>query len=319
MKIIVLDGYALNPGDLSWEKFKELGDVSIFDRTPLELRKERSKGADILITNKTNIDKLLINELPNLKYIGVLATGYNVVDIESARNRGIIVTNIPSYSTNSVAQMTFALILELCNHVKSHSDAVKCGTWSKSKDFCFWNHSLIELSNKKIGIIGFGNIGRKVAHIATAFGMDILALNRSKTDESYRKNFIWTDLNELLQKSDIITLHCPLTAETKGLINRDTLKLMKKNAFLINTSRGGLIIEEDLAEGLNKGKIAGAGLDVLTTEPPERENPLLKAKNCIITPHISWATRESRIRLMEIAIENIKAFISGEPINVINK
>jgi glycerate dehydrogenase len=319
LKIIVLDGYALNPGDLSWEKFKELGDVTIFDRTPLELRKERSKGADILITNKTNIDKLLINELPNLKYIGVLATGYNVVDIEGARNRGIVVTNIPSYSTNSVAQMTFALILELCNHAKSHSDAVKCGTWSKSKDFCFWNHSLIELSNKKIGIIGFGNIGKKVAHIATAFGMNILALNRSKTDESYRKNFIWTDLNDLLQKSDIVTLHCPLTAETKGLINRDTLKLMKRDAFLINTSRGGLIIEEDLAEVLNKGKIAGAGLDVLTAEPPERENPLLKAKNCIITPHISWATRESRIRLMEIAIENIKAFISGKPINVINK
>jgi glycerate dehydrogenase len=318
MKIVVLDGFALNPGDLSWEALKNIGDVTIYDRTPEEKRFERAKDAEIIITNKTLIDKELLHKLDKLKYVGVLATGYNVVDTEEAKKKGIIVTNVPAYSTDSVAQMVFALLLELSNHTKSHSDAVKCGTWSRSKDFCFWNHPLVELSGKTMGIIGFGSIGEKVADIAEAFGMKVLAYSRTVKVQSHRKNFKWVTLEELLKQSDVVSLHCPLLSETKGLINRDTLKLMKKNAILINTSRGPLVLENDLADALNNGVIAGAGLDVLCSEPPEKDNPLFKAKNCIITPHIAWASKEARERLMATAVSNVKRFLEGNAVNVVN-
>ncbi|MCX7710768.1 MAG: D-2-hydroxyacid dehydrogenase [Clostridia bacterium] len=319
MRIVVLDGYALNPGDLSWDKLNELGNVKIYDRTSLNEIEERAKGADILFTNKTPLNRGILEKLPELKYIGVLATGYNVVDIDEAKKRNIIVTNIPNYSTMSVAQMTFALLLELCYHAEQHSIAVKSGEWANSKDFCFWKHPLTELAGKTIGIIGFGNIGQKVADIATAFGMDVMAFSRTKNDQSHRTNFRWAELNELFAQSDVVSLHCPLFPETRGLINKETLKLMKSSAFLINTSRGPVIVEEDLAEALEKGIIAGAGIDVMSSEPPKADNPLFNTKNCIITPHVAWATKEARIRLMDIAANNLKAFIEGKPVNVVNQ
>lgn len=319
MKIVVLDGYTLNPGDLNWEPLTLLGDTTVYDRTPSDLIIERSKHADIIFTNKTPLSEKEFSVLPSLKFIGVLATGYNVVDIEAAKKRNITVCNVPAYSTESVAQMTFALILELCHHVQDHSNAVMEGKWSNSQDFCFLNYPLIELSGKTLGIIGFGSIGQKVADIASAFGLNILVYSRHKNDQSTRKNFRWAELNELLTESDIISLHCPLFTETKGIINKSVLKMMKKTSFLINTARGGLVVDEDLAEALNDGIIAGAALDVLSTEPPSKENPLFSAKNCIITPHISWATKEARARLMDIAVDNLKAFINSNPINVVNK
>jgi glycerate dehydrogenase len=317
MKIVVLDGYTLNPGDLSWSELERLGEVTIYDRTPVELIVERSRGAEILLTNKTPLGENEFAQLPELKYIGVLATGYNIVDIENAKKRNIIVTNIPTYGTCSVAQMTFALILELCHHVQEHSNAVRRGDWSKSRDFCFWNYPLIELANKTIGIIGFGRIGQQVCKIAESFGMNILAYDPYKSDEIKCSNYKWAELDELFRESDIISLHCPLFPETKGIINKDSLNKMKKSAFLINTSRGPLVIDKDLAEALNSERIAGAGLDVLSEEPPKADNPLLSAKNCLITPHISWATYEARARLMTIAADNLKAFIENKPINVV--
>lgn len=318
MKIVVLDGYTLNPGDLSWEDLKEAGNLTVYDRTPDEKILERSQGADILIINKTPLGEDILALLPDLKYIGVLATGYNVVDIEAAKKRKVIVTNIPGYSTKSVAQMAFALLLELCHHVQDHSNTVRSGVWSESKDFCFWNYPLIELDGKTMGIIGFGRIGQQVADIAAAFGMNIVAFSRHRNDQSHRDNFKWCDLDELLENSDVVSLHCPLFPETKGIINKESLGRMKSTAFLINTSRGPLVVDEDLADALNSGVIAGAGLDVLSVEPPDRNNPLLTAKNCIITPHIAWAAKEARIRLMNIAVENLKAFLSGNPVNVVN-
>jgi glycerate dehydrogenase len=318
MKIIVLDGHTLNPGDLSWEKLNTLGEVVIYDRTPSDKILERSAGAEVLITNKTPLTEETINHLPNLKYIGVLATGYNVVDTIAAKKRNIIVTNVPAYSTISVAQLVFALLLELCHHVQKHSDSVMVGKWAKSADFCYSDFPLIELSGKTMGIIGFGNIGKKVADIATVFGMNIIAASRHHTDQSDRKNFRWAEINELLELADVISIHCPLTPETKGLINSESLKRMKSSAFLINTSRGPVVVEHDLADALNKGIIAGAGIDVLSNEPPAKDNPLFKAKNCLITPHIAWATKEARIRLMDIAVNNLAAFINGKPINIVN-
>jgi glycerate dehydrogenase len=318
MKIVVLDGYTLNPGDLSWDQFMKLGDVIIYERTPGDKIIERSKDAEILITNKTPLREETLNSLPLVKYIGVLATGYNVVDTAAAKKRGIVVTNIPSYGTSSVAQMTFALILELCHHVQRHSDTVMSGKWSESADFCYWDYPMIELSGKTLGIIGFGNIGGKVGDIATAFGMNIIGSSNPRTDQSERKNFRWAEINELLEQSDIVSIHCPLVPETKGLINAESLKKMKKSAFLINTSRGPIIEEKDLAEALNKGIIAGAGIDVMAVEPPSGDNPLFKAKNCIITPHIAWATKEARTRLMQIAVANLSSFIGGKPVNVVN-
>lgn len=319
MKIVVLDGFALNPGDLKWDALKELGDVTIYERTPAELVVERSSGAEIIFSNKTPLGEEVFSKLPSLKYIGVLATGYNVVDTEAARKRNIIVTNVPAYSTNSVAQIVFALLLELCHHVQDHSTAVHKGDWVNSKDYCFWNFPLIELAGKTIGIIGFGRIGQQVADIAEAFGMKIMAFNPSHKDQSHRKDFRWAELEELLKEADVVSLHCPLFPNTKGLINKDSLSKMKKTAFLLNTSRGALVIEEDLAVALNNGTIAGAGLDVLSQEPPKADNPLLTAKNCIITPHIAWATKEARIRLLDITVSNLKAFFQGTPTNVVNK
>jgi glycerate dehydrogenase len=318
MKIVVLDGYTLNPGDLSWDELNKLGDLTVYNRTPDDEIVKRSKGAEILFTNKTILGEGIFQELPGLKYVGVLATGYNVVDIEAAKKRGIVVTNIPAYGTDSVAQMTFALILELCQHVQQHSDSVMSGKWAESVDFCYWDYPLIELAGKTIGIIGFGSIGQKVGDIATAFGMNVLGADKHQTDQSHRKNFQWAEISAVLSDSDIVTLHSPLTNETKGLINKDNLNSMKRSAFLINTSRGPVVVENDLADALNAGIIAGAGLDVLSVEPPSPDNPLFKAKNCIITPHISWATREARGRLMDIAVTNLKAFMEGSNINRIN-
>lgn len=319
MKIVVLDGHTLNPGDLSWEGIEALAETTIHERTPPESILARAVDADILITNKTPLNKATLDALPRLKYIGVLATGYNVVDIEAARARCIPVCNIPAYGTASVAQATFALLLELCNRVKDHHDAVQQGEWSAASDFCFWKHPLIELSGKTMGIIGFGHIGQNVADIAAAFGMKVLAFSRSRSDQSARKNFEWSELDDLLTKSDVVSLHCPLFDDTRGIINRRSLALMKKTAFLINTSRGPLIEEADLAEALDSQSIAGAALDVLSVEPPPASNPLLSARNCLVTPHIAWATLDARKRLMDIAANNIKAWLAGTPENVVNR
>ncbi len=319
MKIVVLDGYTLNPGDLSWDRLHPLGEVTVFDHTPFHQTVERAKGAEVIFTNKTPLGEAELSQLDGLKYIGVLATGYNVVDVDAAKKRNIIVTNIPTYGTKSVAQMTFALILEMTQHVQHHSEAVHNGEWTNSRDFCFWKYPLTELEGKTMGILGFGRIGQSVADIAQAFGLKVLGYDSFRSDQSGRKDFKWAELDELLAQSDIISLHCPLFAETKGIINKNSLSRMKKTALLVNTSRGPLIIEEDLAEALNEGIIAGAGLDVLSVEPPKAENPLLKAKNCLITPHISWATKEARARLMDIAVDNIEAFLAGSPVNVVNK
>lgn len=317
MNIVILDGYALNPGDLSWTDFNSLGNLKVYDRTPPDLVFERSESAQIILTNKTVLSGEMLRRLPELKYIGVLATGYNVVDTDEARKLGIVVSNIPAYSTDSVAQLTFSLILEFCFRPQKHSDSVMNGKWSDSKDFTFRDYPLTELSSKTLGIIGFGNIGRKVFEIASAFGMNIIAFSRTRKDKP-GKNFRWVELNDLFSEADIISVHCPLTPETKNLVNAERLSLMKKTAIIINTSRGPIVSEPDLAEALNNGKIAGAGLDVLSVEPPSKENPLIGAKNCIITPHIAWATFEARTRLMNIAVKNVKSYVSGKPVNVVN-
>ncbi|PKL39965.1 MAG: glycerate dehydrogenase [Spirochaetae bacterium HGW-Spirochaetae-1] len=320
MKITILDGYTLNPGDLSWQGFADLGDLTVHDRTPPEEIIGRSLGSDILITNKTLLLRDTIAALPVLRYIGVLATGYNVVDIEAAAQRDIPVTNIPSYGTRSVAQMVFAHILELCHRVQRHSDSVHEGRWTSSTDFCYWEHPLIELSGKVMGIIGFGRIGAQVGAIAAAMGMSVLAYDNDLGTEPAIPGFRQArSLEEVFRESDIVSLHCPLTEHTRAMVNRDTLRLMKKSAFIINSSRGPLVADADLAEALNSGTIAGAGLDVLSTEPPEQDNPLLTAKNCLITPHIAWATFEARKRLMDIAVENLRSFLAGKAVNVVNR
>jgi glycerate dehydrogenase len=319
MKIVILDGYTLNPGDLSWDGLMPLGEVVIYDRTPADQVVERAAGAEVIFTNKTPLGEEVLNRLPALKFIGVLATGYNVVDTEAARARDIIVANVPGYGTTSVVQMTFALLLELCQHVQHHSDVVKAGKWANSPDFCFWDYPLVELAGKTMGIIGFGSIGQQVGDVATAFGMNIIGNSRHWTDQSHRPNFRWAEIPELLEQSDVVSIHCPLFPETKGLINKERLKHMKSTAFLINTSRGPIIVEQDLADALNKDVIAGAGIDVLSVEPPAKDNPLFRAKNCLITPHIAWATKEARARLLEIAVNNLLAFMSGNPVNVVNK
>lgn len=319
MKLVVLDGYTLNPGDLNWEGIKKFGDLEVHDRTPESQIVERCQGAEIIFTNKTPLREAILSQLPDLKYIGVLATGYNVVDVDYAKARGIAVANVPGYGTASVVQMTFALLLELCQHVQSHSDSVRQGDWAASPDFCYWNYPLIELEGKTIGIIGFGSIGQKVADIATAFGMNIIGFSRTRSDQSHRKNFKWAELNELLKESDVVSVHCPLFPETQGIINKDSLRLMKRTAFFLNTSRGPLMVDQDLADALNEGIIAGAGIDVLSVEPPSADNPLFKAKNCLITPHIAWATKEARSRLMGIAENNLSSFLNQKPINIVNK
>ncbi len=318
MKIVILDGYTLNPGDLSWDGLRQLGDLVVYDRTPGDKVAERAEGAEVIFTNKTPIGEDVLVQLNTLKYIGVFATGYNIVNTEAARAKGIIVANVPGYGTASVVQMTFALMLELCLHVHHHSDAVKEGKWTRSADFCFWDFPLVELSGKTLGIIGYGNIGQQVGDVATAFGMKIIGNSRRRSDQSRRTNFKWLDVPELLHQSDFVSIHCPLFPETKGLINKESLKQMKSSAFLINTSRGPIIIEEDLADALNNNVIAGAGIDVLSVEPPPKENPLFSAKNCIITPHIAWATKEARARLLDTSVSNLSEFLKGNPVNVVN-
>lgn len=318
MKIVVLDGFTLNPGDISWDALHALGELKVYDRTPADQIIERCEGATVVLTNKTPLTDETLKQLNKLQYIGVLATGYNVVNTAAAKAQSVIVCNAPNYSTASVVQTTFALLLELTHHMQRHSDAVASGKWSRSKDWCFWDYPLTELSGKTLGIIGFGNIGRSVAAVGAAFGMHVACASRTKKDQTAIQNFRWVELTELLSNADVISIHCPLVPETKGLINRTTLSQMKQTAFLINTSRGPIVVDEDLAHALNNNVIAGAGLDVLSTEPPSPDNPLLKANNCIITPHIGWASKEARLRLMQITIDNLKAFMQGKPVNVVN-
>lgn len=318
MKIVVLDGYTLNPADMSWEGLQQLGELIVYDRTSLELTVERIGDAEIILTNKVVLSKEILQRTPSVKYIGVTATGYNVVDIVAAKELGIIVTNVPAYSTDSVAQLTFAFILELCHHVGEHNRLVHEGVWTNSEDFTFWNYPLIELAGKTLGIIGFGSIGQATARIATAFGINVIVYNRTKRLELETDKIKFAELEEVLSKSDFISLHCPLTDQTQGLINKESIAIMKDGAFLINTSRGPVLLEQDVADALNSGKLAGVGLDVVSIEPITEDNPLLKAKNCIITPHFGWAPREARERLMDTIIKNIKAFINNKPVNVVN-
>lgn len=319
MKIVVLDGFTLNPGDLSWETLQQLGELTVYDRTPQDKVVERSAGAEVILSNKVPLGEDILKQLPALKFIGVLATGFNVIDIEAAKKQSVIVCNVPGYGTDSVVQMTFALLLELCQHVQRHSDSVMKGDWAASADWCYWNFPLVELANKTMGIIGFGSIGQEVGVVAAAFGMNVLGASRHHTDQSHRKNFAWASIPDLLNQSDVVSIHCPLSPETKGLINKDSLHTMKNTAFLINSSRGPIIVDEDLADALNNDVIAGAGIDVLSAEPPPADNQLFRAKNCIITPHIAWATKEARLRLMNMVVANLKAFIEGNPVNVVNK
>ncbi len=319
MKIVVLDGYTLNPGDLTWEGLENLGELTVYDRTPVEQILERVGDAEVIFTNKTPLSKETLAKVPTVKYIGVLATGYNIVDTKAAQEQGIIVTNIPTYGTAAVAQFVFALLLEICHHVWAHSEAVKNGAWTNSPDFCFWNYPLIELAGKTMGIIGFGRIGQATAKIAQSFGMKVLAYDEFQDKALEDDTLKYATLDELLANSDVISLHCPLFESTKGIINRDTIAKMKDGVIIINTSRGPLVVEEDLAQALNSGKIFGAVVDVVSTEPINKDNPLLTAKNCIVTPHIAWAPMESRNRLMNIALDNLKAFLTGDPVNVVNK
>jgi glycerate dehydrogenase len=316
MRITVLDGYTLNPGDLTWDDLKSLGQVEILDRTPDEQIVQRSHGSEIVLTNKAKLKRESIRELTVLKYIGILATGTNVVDLATAREAGIVVTNVPAYGTASVAQATIALLLELTNAVGPHSQSVHASNWSRNPDWCYWEKPLVELSGLTMGIIGFGRIGRTVAEISAALGMKVLAFTgKAKALPPLVEN---ADLESLLRNSDVVSLHCPLTPATERLINTERLSWMKPGAILLNTSRGGLLDEEAVAEALDSGQLGGAGLDVLSKEPPPPDHPLLRAKNCIITPHQAWATRAARQRLMKAVVENVRSFLAGKPQNVVS-
>jgi len=317
MKIVVLDGYCLNPGDLSWDALRRLGDLEVYDRTRVDEVLARAAGAAIAFTNKTPLPGYILDQLPELRYIGVLATGYNIVDVDAARARGIVVTNIPTYGTASVAQFVFALLLELCHHVGLHAEAVRNGEWSHNPDWSFWKSPLVELAGRTMGIVGFGRIGRAAGRIADAMGMRVIANDTYQGDPPDWPGFRFAPLEELLRESDVVSLHSPLFPETRGMINARTLALMKPSAFLINTSRGPLVVDQDLADALNAGRLAGAGLDVLSVEPPAENNPLLSARNCLVTPHMAWATREARSRLMDLTVANVTAFLAGTPQNVI--
>lgn len=317
MKIVILDGYTENPGDLSWEGFEKLGEVTVYDRTPAEKVVERIGDAEAVITNKTPLTKEVFEACPQIQYVGMLATGYNVVDVEAAAKRGIPVCNIPTYGTAAVAQMTLALLLEACQHVGAHSDAVKAGEWTKSADWCLWKYPLIELAGKTMGIIGFGRIGQAVGILAKAFGMRVLAYDGFPTQEG-RKIADYVELDELFAASDVISLHCPLFDSTRGIINKENIHKMKDGVIILNTSRGPLIVEEDLAVALNNGKVYAACCDVVSTEPVEADNPLLGCSNSILTPHIAWAPKESRQRLMDIAVSNLAEFLAGRTVNAVN-
>jgi glycerate dehydrogenase len=318
MNIVILDGYTLNPGDLDWTNFEKLGNVKIYKRTPANQVIERAKNAEIILTNKTIIDKNTIKRLSKqLKYIGVLATGYDVVDIEQASIMNIPVTNVPTYGTQSVAQMAFAHILNLAHHITEHSQGVKNDKWSSAPDFCYWEFPLIDLANKTLGIVGFGRIGQATANLGKAFEMNIL-IHKPTPPASLPDGIRYVELDEIFSESDVISFHCPLNSETENMVNSYSLSLMKPSAFLINTSRGGLIDEEALANSLHSGEISGAGLDVLASEPPQPDSPLLSAPNCYITPHIAWATKEARCRLINSAFSNLETFLRGRPQNVVN-
>ena len=319
MKIVILDGYTENPGDLSWEAFKKYGDLTVYDRTPYDddVIAERIGDAEAVFTNKCPISRKTIDACPGMKYISVLATGYNIVDYQYAREKGISVSNVPAYGTASVGQFAIALLLEVCHHVQRHSDAVHEGKWQSAPDWCFWDYPLIELAGKTIGIIGFGRIGRTTGRIAKAMGMSVLATGSHECSEGL-EIAEYTDLDTILKESDVIALHCPLFPETQGIINKATIAKMKDGVIIINNSRGQLVVEQDLADALNCGKVAAAGLDVVSTEPIKEDNPLLKAKNCLITPHISWAPKESRLRILDCSEKNLQSYLSGTPQNVIN-
>ena len=318
MKIVVLDGYCLNPGDLSWDALRRFGDLEVFERTPPDEVAGRIAGAAIALTNKTPMPAAVLRQAPDLRYIGVLATGYDVVDVSAARAQGIVVTNVPTYGTASVAQFVFALLLELCHNVKLHAEAVRAGDWARGPDWSFWRSPLVEVAGKTMGIVGFGRIGRQTGRIADAMGMRVIAADAVTKDAPEYPGFRWAGAEELLCESDVVSLHAPLLPETRGMIHARTLALMKPSAFLINTSRGPLVNAQDLADALNAGRLAGAGLDVLATEPPPADSPLLTARNCLITPHIAWATREARSRLMDAAVQNVAAFAAGQPRNVVS-
>ena len=320
MKIVILDGYVENPGDLSWDGFRKLGDLIVHDRTPFDDEAEiirRISGAEAVITNKTPISKNTIASSPALKYIGVLATGYNVVDFKAAMEKGIPVTNIPAYGTSAVGQFAIAMLLEICHRIGHHDRAVKQGRWGKNIDWCFWDYPLIELAGKTMGIIGFGRIGQTTGKIARALGMEVIAQDELET-ASAAKIGAYVSRDELYARSDVICLHCPLSHSTDGMINKESIARMRNGVIIINNARVKLIVEQDLADALNSGKVYAAALDVVSSEPITEDNPLLKAKNCIITPHISWASRESRSRLMDAAVANLKAFIDRKPVNVVN-
>lgn len=321
MKIVVLDGYTENPGDLSWEALGKLGELTVYDRTSLTDEQEaisRIGDAEVVYTNKTPLTGAVLDACPNIKFIGVLATGYNVVDCACAKEKGIPVANVPAYGTAAVGQFAIALLLEICHHIGHHSDSVHQGEWAGSADFCYWHYPLIELDGKTMGIIGFGKIGQVTGRIAKAMGMKILATGSRPTEEG-KAIAEYVDLDTLLAESDVIALHCPLFPETQGIISKETIAKMKDGVILINNSRGPLIVEEDLYNALESGKVAAAGLDVMSSEPVKADNILLKARNCIITPHISWASRECRQRIMDCAVKNLQAYLNGEPINVVNR
>lgn len=319
MKIVVLDGYAGNPGDLSWDAMGELGELTVYDRTPADpdLVIERIGDAEIVFTNKTPLSRQILTACPNLKFVGILATGYNIVDVDTAKELGIPVCNVPGYSTDAVAQMTLALLLEICHHVAHHSQQVHAGQWSSARDFCFWDYPLIELAGKTMGIVGFGSIGRKVGTLAKCLGMKVLATGSRPTEEG-KAIGEYVDLDTLLRESDVISLHCPLFPENREMINKESIAKMKDGAILLNTARGALIVEQDVADALNSGKLYAAGMDVAAVEPLPATSPLIGAKNCIMTPHIAWATKEARQRLMDIAVHNLEAFLAGKPENVVN-
>jgi len=310
-KIVVLDGFTLNPGDLDWSGFEKLGEFTVYDRTATDQIVKRIGSASVVITNKTPIDAAVLEACSSIKYIGVLATGFNVVDVRTATSKGIVVTNIPTYGTTAVAQFAFALLLELCHHVGDHARAVRDGRWASCADFCFWDTPLVELADKTFGIIGMGRIGFATAVIAQAFGMKVLAYDAYRNPAWESDTLRYTSFEDLLAQSDVISLHCPLTDETKGIVNKQSIALMKDGVLLLNTSRGPLIVEQDLADALASGKVAGAAMDVVAQEPPKADNVLFSAPNCLVTPHIAWAPKESRARLMRIAVENLESFLVG--------
>ena len=318
MKIVILDGHAINPGDLSWDALRELGSLEVFDRTAEDLVVPRAREAEAVLTTRAVLSGQALMQLKRLRYIGAMFTGYDEIDLKAARDLKILVTNVPTYGTDSVAQLVFALLLEHCHHVALHSAATHAGDWSRAPDFSFWKTPLIELQGKVMGIVGFGRIGRQVGEIAVAMGMRAIAADAGRRNAPQWPGFRWCDIDELMAAADVVSLHCPLMPQTRGMINAACLSKMKPDAFLINTSRGPLVVEQDLADALNNGRLAGAAVDVLSSEPPGVDNPLLHAKNCIVTPHIAWATKEARMRLIETVVTNLRAFVENHPVNVVS-